>query len=295
MNRMESSSRSCVTNRNVTRGWVKRIALCLAACVALVLCAGSAAAQVTYQYTGNPFTLFSCGPNADNTATLDCSTPAPTNTFTSYTATDFVTATLTLDAPLPANMALADVRSLAGFHLSMNDGQHTVTNTDAVGMFAEVETDANGQIVHWRLVINTGGTLNGGISTTNATISGFTSVLDIGVLACCDPTVSGNLALNFSTPGTWNSGTPSPADAVANLINMLSNPLLGLTAGQINSLTDKLNNVLASIQAGENKQAINQLSSFINSVQSSQKTGKMSAQTATTLINAANAIIATLS
>ena len=75
---------------------------------------------------------------------------------------------------------------------------------------------------------------------------------------------------------------------------MVSNPLLGLTSGQVSSLTDKLNNALASIQAGLNKQAINQLNAFINSVQSSLKTGKMSAQTATTLLDAANAIIATL-
>jgi hypothetical protein len=55
-----------------------------------------------------------------------------------------------------------------------------------------------------------------------------------------------------------------------------------------------LNNALASIQAGLNGQAINQLQAFINSVQSSLKTGKISAQTASTLISAANAIIAVL-
>ena len=75
---------------------------------------------------------------------------------------------------------------------------------------------------------------------------------------------------------------------------MVSNPLLGLTGGQVSSLTDKLNNVLVSIQGGLNKQAINQLTAFINSVVSSEKTGKMSAQTANTLVAAANAIIALL-
>jgi hypothetical protein len=55
-----------------------------------------------------------------------------------------------------------------------------------------------------------------------------------------------------------------------------------------------LNNAQASIQAGLNKQAINQLNAFINSVQSSLKTGKISAQTGKTLIDAANAIIALL-
>jgi YVTN family beta-propeller protein len=86
----------------------------------------------------------------------------------------------------------------------------------------------------------------------------------------------------------------TPAQMVSNLITLLSSPGLGLTSGQISSLTTKLNNVLASIQAGSNKQAINQLNAFISSVQSSFKTGKMSLATANTLIGAANAIIAVL-
>lgn len=258
--------------------------------ICAILSSTAAFAQATYNYTGNVFTLFSCGPSPDNTATQDCSTPAPTNSFTSYIATDKVTATLTLSSALPANFAIADVSTLPGFQLTMNDGQHTVTNAESAGMAVEVGTDATGQINQWRVFINTGGTLNGGISTINK----GTSILDEGTLACCDPYVSGNLALNFSMPGTWSGGTPSPAAAVTNLESMLTNPLLGLTAGQISSLTDKLNNALASINAGQNKQAINQLNSFISSVQSSVKTGKMSPQTGTTLTNAANAIIAML-
>lgn len=81
---------------------------------------------------------------------------------------------------------------------------------------------------------------------------------------------------------------------MTNLKATVASPELALTDGQVSSLTDKLNNALASIQAGQNKQAINQLKSFINSVESAQKTFKMSAQTAATLIAAANAIIAML-
>jgi len=84
----------------------------------------------------------------------------------------------------------------------------------------------------------------------------------------------------------------TPAQMVTALVNLL--PTLGLANGQTSSLTDKLNSALASIQAGLNKQAINQLNAFISSVQSSQKTGKISDPTATTLINAARAIIALL-
>jgi len=107
---------------------------------------------------------------------------------------------------------------------------------------------------------------------------------------------AGAYSLNWSVAMTLESVAISPAQSVSNLINLISNPNSGLalTAGQINSLNTKLDNVLASIQAGLNAQAINQLQAFINSVQSSLKTGKISAQTANTLISAANAIIALL-
>lgn len=255
----------------------------------LVAATVPAQAQATYQYVGNPFTLFSCGPSVPGPGTILCSTAAPNNPNTSYTASDHVEATLVLTDPLPANLAYQDVRTFAGFSLTMNDGQHTVTNLDEAGMFAEVSTDASGNILQWRLVINTGGALNGGIATQNATF-----ITDSGVLACCDPTVSGDLARNSGIAGVWSSGAPTPEDLTSNLVIVVSDPLLGLTAGQINSLTDKLNNALASIQAGLNKQAVNQLNSFIKSVQSYVKTGKMSAQSGTTLINAADAIIALL-
>jgi hypothetical protein len=107
----------------------------------------------------------------------------------------------------------------------------------------------------------------------------------------------GAFSLNWTVSMTLTSVTVTPAQAVTNLVNLISNPNSGLnlTTGQMNSLVDKLNNVLASIQAGLNDQAVNQLTAFINSVQSSVKTGKMSSQTANTLISAANAIIASLS
>lgn len=276
------------------RSIAKRAAL-LALCLIVAGSSLTALAQSTYTYTGHPFTLFSCGPYFDTTlgmvtGTLDCSTPGP-NANTSYTAADFVSATLTLSSPLPANMALADVSTLPGFALSMNDGQHTVTNLQQQGMFAKVGTDASGQINQWQLVINTGGTQNGGIATANEP----GNVYDMGTLACCDPEPQGgNFGAIFSMPGSWNSGAPSPASAVSSLITMLNNPLLGLTPGQINSLTDKLNNALASIQAGLNKQAINQLNAFISAVQTALKNGKITPQAASTLTTAAQAIIAML-
>jgi hypothetical protein len=279
-------------NSNLLRAFFRNaIAIgATALCLGFAAFVQSAAAQAVYQYKGNPFTLFSCGPTADGQATLDCSTPYPTNVYTSYTAADYVSATLSFTSALPANMAVQDVKALAGFQLTLRDQHQTLTMADAVGSLVEVGTNASGQISQWRLVINTGGLNNGGV----ATVSKGTSNFDQGVLACCDPTVSGNLALNFGSPGTWSAGAPSPAAAVTSLIGVVSNPVLNLTPGQVSSLTDKLNSALASIQAGLNKQAINQLSAFVSAVQTYQKNGKMSAQTATTLVTAANAIIAML-
>jgi hypothetical protein len=256
-----------------------------------------AAAQAIYTYTGNPFMLFSCGPSVPGPGTIDCSTPAPTNTNTSYTATDHVTATLTLDTPLGANFAYSDISGLPGFSLALNDGQQTIETPIGSGqfLFAFAGTDSNGNINQWRLGVNTGGFDNGGIHTFNFTDT-MPHVFDDGIISCCDPSPPGDLAMNFSLPATWSLGSapPSPAVSVNNLIGTISNPSLGLTSGQISSLTDKLNNVLASLQANQIKQASNQLSSFINSVQSSIKTQKLNAQTGNMLIAAANSIIASL-
>jgi hypothetical protein len=262
----------------------------------LVLSSQPVHAQASYTYTGNPFNLFSCGPAVPPPGDVLCSTPGP-NGFTSYAAANFVSGTLTFTNPLPASMSLQDVTGLPGFQLTLNDGQHTVTNTITQGLIVEVSTDASGNIASWWLIMNTGGTENGGIGTVNfSNITYGSQVYDQGVLACCDPTVPGNLAYNFNLPGVWTSGngTPSPTTLVTNLIHLVNNPLLQLTVGESSSLTTKLLNTLASIQAGQHKQAINQLNAFISSVQTYLKTGKISAQTATTLTTAATAIIVLL-
>ena len=79
------------------RAWNRRLMVLMSVAV---LSAVPVAAQTTsYEYQGNPFNQFSCGPFVDSqtgnvTGTLNCSSPAPTNTNTSYTAADFVSATL---------------------------------------------------------------------------------------------------------------------------------------------------------------------------------------------------------
>lgn len=259
----------------------------------------AAYAQATYNYVGNPFVYFSCGPNPSGPGDIGClNDPAPANPDTSYLATDKVTATLTLDSALPANFPYQDVRGLSGFHLSLNDGRHTVTTLDAAGgFFAEVSTDNLGHINFWRFVLNTGLPANGGISTYHwVNPSGDTFTQDMGTLQCCSPTIVGNFAQIINAPGTFNGGSaPNPVTLTTNLLTTLSNGSLGLTGGQANSLTDKLTNALSSIQGGQLKQAINQLQAFINAVQSYAKNGKITPQTAATLIDSANAIIALIS
>lgn len=109
---------------------------------------------------------------------------------------------------------------------------------------------------------------------------------------------SGQIAATAWENGVQYVGHPvrlDPVDvAVAILTNLLSDPTLGLTSGQIASLTDKLNNALGSIQSDLDKQAINQLNAFISSVQSSVKTGKISTQAGSALISSASAITAAL-
>lgn len=86
-----------------------------------------------------------------------------------------------------------------------------------------------------------------------------------------------------------------PADvAVTILTASLSDAQLGLTDGQINSLTDKLQSAFNSIQQGLIKQAINQLNAFVSSVQTWAKNGKITGTTAASLTASANAILAVL-
>jgi hypothetical protein len=270
-------------------------ALCLGV-AALLLAPRAAAAHATYTYTGHPFTLFSCGPTADNSATLDCTTPAPANSFTSYDTTDFVTATLVFDDPLGPNFPYGPIAGIPGFQLTLNDGQHTLSTplSPGAGLIAEASTDATGQIDHWRLVINSGGTLNGGIGTINFTDGAGVHMFDQGVLACCDPTLSGDLALVLGSPGTWSNGAPTPSALISSLMNIVTDPLLGLNTGQMNSLLDKLSDAQASVLAGQYKQAVNQLNALLQSVASSVKTHKISAQTGAMLTGAASAILTLL-
>lgn len=241
------------------------------------------AAPTVYRYTGNPFTLFSCGASD---ASGTCADPAPTNPYTSYTATDHITATLTLDSPLPANASMLDLKTLPGFQLTLSDGHQTLTQADSSdGISVDVSTDANGNIIGWYLGVGANGRQ---ILTTQETFS-----VDQAILECCDPAQHANLAYN-QNPGSWTVAASTPAQAITDLRGVVTDPSTGLRRGQVKRLTSKLDKALADVQAGKAKQAKKELEAFIKAVQNAERAGRMNPQTAAMLISAANAIIATL-
>jgi len=275
--------------RSILQSPLFRVALQTSAMalIGFALASHTLSAQATYQYTGNPFTFFSCGPSSPGPGTLDCpNDPAPGNTLTSYTATDHVSATLSFNTPLPANLSYQDVSTLSGFLLSMTDGhQNLSTATHPAGIIAKVSTDGGGNIIGpWLLVINVGNAADSGISSENEPpVLPF--VQDQGTLACCDPTVTGDIALNQHAAGIWGSGAPTPSQQVATLITaitQMSVPKLGT------SLIDKLNQVLTDISS-QNGLACSDLSAFLNQVKA--QTGKsITAAQATQILGAVSSI-----
>jgi hypothetical protein len=167
----------------------------------LALSSLPAFAQVTYSYTGNPFTLFSCGGNSL------CGTAGP-NGNTSYSATDIVTGTLTLATALPGGLTLASISSYPGFKIVLNDGHQTMTATVGYtgGFNALVSTDAAGKITEWVFVVNCCFYPNNGIATVNN--PGGSGIFDQAVLSAPSanngyPNTPLNMALNTSAAGTW--------------------------------------------------------------------------------------------
>lgn len=236
---------------------------CLAiAVVSLAASSRQVSAQVLYRYTGNTFDLFSCGTN------ILCATPNPANT--SYTTSDFVTATLTLDEPLPPNLNLQDIRGFAGFTLTMNDGHQQLTLNPGVPGEAMVSTDVNGNIIGpWSMIINCCFFPNNGISTLNW--PGGRGVSDGGTLSAPTtifPNTPLDMALKLGSPGVWTMVESNPVDLIENLISDLNDLVAGsqLKRGQANGLIRPLENALRSIEQDKTAPACNQLQDFIDEV-----------------------------
>ena len=186
---------------------MRKFFIFLALTAAALLAAQTAFGQVTYTYTGKPFSLFSCGGNSL------CSTPGP-NANTSYSATDIVTGTLTLASALPGGLSLADISGYAGFKIALNDGHQTMTAMAGYigGFRAQISTDAGGNITEWVFVVNCCFNPNNGVATAYAPdYPGGSSIFDQAVLSAPSPNngypnTPLNMAYNSNKPGTWSAG-----------------------------------------------------------------------------------------
>lgn len=176
--------------------------------VCLLLAATFGNAQVSYQYRGNNYNQFSCGPSGGG-GILDCSTPGPGQT--TYTRSEYVYANLTLSNPLPPNLLMQDITTLPGFQLTLNDSHQTLSWPDPTTIVqAKVSTDANGNIIapwfFW--IFSRSNPPDNGIYTANASAYGY-GVEDFGdVYLTSTPT--GDFGLIMNSPGLWfgvRSGT----------------------------------------------------------------------------------------
>src|SRR5262249_51154773 len=152
-------------------------------------------AFITYQYTGNHFTV----------------------AFSPYTTSDFVTAMVTLAGPLGANMPLTHVNPTA---FTFFDGVQTLngTNSHPNATAFSFATNANGEIISWAVEVD-GGPSN--IFTFNE--DGFRD--DGGNLF-------EEFGENRDMPGVWSQGIATP-DAGSTLSLMtLTFMALGVAARQ---------------------------------------------------------------
>jgi hypothetical protein len=173
------------------------------AALSLAYPASVQAVPTTYQYTGNPFTV-ATGP---------------------YSTSDFVTAMVTLAAPLGANMPLTQVIPTA---FTLSDGVQTITNNGPGFVFFTsflFATDASGAISMWSVVVET---IHAGTTGAIVTNNNPTDIHDSGiVIPEGGPFVFG---ANERLPGGWSLRTPVP-DAGSTLSLMtLTLMTLGLVA-----------------------------------------------------------------
>jgi hypothetical protein len=276
-------------NRSIPSRKARLALLAVAFFVTSVVAARPAEAQVIYTYVGNGFTHFTCSATDPS---VTCTTPSPTSPFTTA---NHLTITITVTNPLPSNatMFTSELMFLPGFLINMTDGIRSLTfglgydGADyAEGQGFYIVTDAAGGIINWGLLLG-GAVASGGMESHLEVNQSGTFAWDCVWFS--HPDGAFDQACNGLQPGTWTvQGIGGPEDFVQDLIDLL--PTLGLTQGQVNSLTTKLTNILNSINAGDDNQAINQLEAFKNQVQAA----KIPASTAQQLIDAADAIIAML-
>jgi len=96
------------------------------------------AATVTYYYVGNYFNTF-----GDDTPPVG-----------SYTSSDFVSGSVTLQDPLPINFHSGYLPPTS-LSFSFSDGRNTITNLNYFGASIVLNTGASGQIIDWYIDVRT--------------------------------------------------------------------------------------------------------------------------------------------
>jgi hypothetical protein len=114
-----------------------KIILSLAIALTAALLSQPMFADITYSYTGNPFTSVTGPP---------------------YTTSDRVTGTVTLASPLGINLPFGTTVTPLAF--SFSDGVQTITNLNAnPGSIFEFGTGPTGAITGWGIAVDTGAVL----------------------------------------------------------------------------------------------------------------------------------------
>ena len=176
-----------------------KIVLFFAVAVTAALLSQRIFANITYEYTGNPFTLVS-GP---------------------YTTSDRVTGTVTLSTPLGDNMPLTAVSPLA---FSFFDGIQTISNMNASFSGFEFATGSSGLPSQWSVDVQTAGG-NDEIQTINVPLNAV-DIADMGA----------SIGQAAGSPGTWSVSTapvPDPGSSITLL--SLSLTALGVAARRFTS------------------------------------------------------------
>jgi hypothetical protein len=162
-----------------------------------------ASAVAIYDYAGNPFTL----------------------AVPPYTTSMFVTATVTLDAPLPDGLSLSDITGLpGGFSLTTSDQVRTLSTTDPL-VFAQFQvTTEGGSIVEW-VVSNQ---IIGDHAISTQSVRPPTPFVTIDRVT--NVATASTLAFVFDSPGPWTLravAVPVPTTAILLATGMVG---LGLAA-----------------------------------------------------------------
>jgi hypothetical protein len=145
----------------------------LALAVVILSVSAVQAVPTTYSYTGNPFT----------------------SATTPYTTSMFVTAMVTLAGPLGPNMPLTHVDPTA---FTFFDGVQTLnsTNSHPNPIAFSFATNANGEIISWRVEVDGGG-------SSIFTINDVLGAGDGGH-------TSEAIGSNRDSPGVWSQGIATP-------------------------------------------------------------------------------------